>query len=591
MKQFFKFMFASMLGFLLVNLLLFFLMIIIFASIASMGSSDVTVVQKNSILTMKLNQPIYDRAPANPDFSNFPSFSMDIHPGLDDILKNLEKAKRDDNIKGIYLDLSVIPAGFAMVNEIRNGILDFKESEKFVICYSENLTQGAYYLATAADKIYMNPEGLMLFKGINAELMFFKGALEKLDIEMQVVRPEGNKFKSAVEPFFLDKMSDANREQMSRILESLWGNILTEISETRGVSIEELNTICDDLLIREPEDAVNFKLIDGVMYKDEIIAELKEKVGIDDKKNLKTVSLTDYTSTVVKGKKKVYTKDKIAVVYAIGSIEMGNGDDYTIGSARISKAIRKARLDTNVRAIVLRVNSPGGDALASDIILREIILSKKEKPVVASYGSVAASGGYWISCVADKIIADKNSITGSIGVWGLIPNLQGLYNEKLGITFDEVGTNESSGFIGINRPMTEEERAFMQFQVEDVYTTFLKYVSEARGMSVEEVNNIAQGRVWTGSDAKEIGLIDDFGGLEDAIELAAELAEIENYKIRSLPAQKDFMKQLMEDFTGQKTQSRLQKELGENYRYYQYIKEISKMKGIQARMLFDINVN
>ena len=278
-------------------------------------------------------------------------------------------------------------------------------------------------------------------------------------------------------------------------------------------------------------------------------------------------------------------------MYATGAIEMGDGDDYTIGAARISKAIRTARLDTNVRAIVLRVNSPGGDALASDIILREVILSKKVKPVVASYGSVAASGGYWISCLADKIIADKNSITGSIGVWGLVPNMQGLYNNKLGITFDEVGTNDNSGFIGINRPMTEDERDFLQFQVEDVYTTFLEYVSEARGMTVEEVNNIAQGRVWTGSDAKEIGLIDDFGGLNDAIELAAELAEIENYKIRSLPTQKDFMQQIMDDFMGKKTRAGLQKELGENYKYYQYIKEISKLKGIQARMLFDIYIN
>jgi len=437
----------------------------------------------------------------------------------------------------------------------------------------------------------MNPEGLMLLKGISAEIMFFKGALEKLDIEMQVIRPEGNKFKSAVEPFFLDKMSDANREQMTRILESLWDNILEEISDARGVSIDELNKICDELLIREPEDAVNFKLIDGVMYKDEIIAELKELSGIDEKKKLKTVSLSSYTSAVVKEAKKTYTKDKIAVVYATGAIEMGNGDDYTIGAARISKAIRKARLDTNVRAIVLRVNSPGGSALASDIILREIILSKEEKPVVASYGSVAASGGYWISCLADKIIADKNSITGSIGVWGLFPNLQGLYNEKLGVTFDGVGTNENAGFININRPMTETERDFMQFQVEDVYTTFLNNVSKARGMTVEEVDNIAQGRVWTGSDAKEIGLIDAFGGLNDAIDLAAELAEIDNYKEWSLPVQKDLRTQIMEDFMGKKTKSHLQKELGENYRYYQYFQEISKMRGIQARMLFDIHVN
>jgi len=556
----------------------------------SMSSKEPVVVHEKSVLYMKLDKPIYDRAPKMPDFSSFPSFSMDTHPGLNNILKNLEKAKNDDRIKGIYLNLSIIPAGFALIDEIRDGILDFKESGKWVICYSENMSQGAYYLATAADKIYMNPHGFILFKGIGAEMMFLKGTLDKLDIDMQIIRPEGNKFKSAVEPFSRENMSDANREQMNKIISSLWDHILIQISDARGVSVDELNTILDGLLIKEPADAVEFKLIDGVMYKDEIISELKQKLEIDEKKKLRLMGIGKYTDAIVKKPKKKFTKDKIAVVYALGAIEMGDGDDYTIGAARISKAIRTARLDTNVRAIVLRVNSPGGDALASDIILREVILSKEAKPVVASYGDVAASGGYWISCMADKIIADPNTITGSIGVFGMIPNMQGLFNNKLGITFDTVYSNKNSGFISTARPLNQDEKDYLQYMVEDVYDQFLAYVSEARGLTVEEVDAIGQGRVWSGIDAKELGLIDDFGGLEDAIELAAEMADIEDYKIKSLPVQKDLMKQIMEDLTGKKTRSAIQKELGDNYRYYKQIKEVSEMKGIQARMLFDLDI-
>jgi protease-4 len=387
-------------------------------------------------------------------------------------------------------------------------------------------------------------------------------------------------------------MSEANRKQMTKLIFSLWDHVIAGISESRGISEKELNEVADNLSVFERnENALEKKLIDGLLYKDELLAELRDRLGLEGKEKIPFVKLIKYMAAEGSKGKKKYTRNKIAVVYALGSIGMGEGDDYTIGADRISKAIRQARLDTNIRAIVLRVNSPGGDALASDIILRELILAKKEKPVVASYGNVAASGGYWISCQADKIIADENTITGSIGVFGFLPNLQGFYNDKLGITFDNAATNENAGFPSINRRMTGYEGIVMQTFVESVYQKFLEYVSEARNMTVEEVDEIAQGRVWSGTDAKEIGLIDDLGGLDDAIILAAEMAELEEYKILSLPKQKDPFQQIMDELMGKSTESMIEKELGVNYKYYHYIKDISEMKGVQARLPFEISIN
>lgn len=592
MKQFFKFMFASMLGFGLTIIVLFFLLMAMFAAALSMGKKEIVVVPKNAILHMALDKPIHDRAPVTPDFTNLTKFSMEKNPGLDDILKNIKKAKEDDHIKGIYLDLSNLQAGFATIDEIRKELLDFKESDKWIISYADYYTQASYYLASASDKVYMNPMGVMVFKGLNAELMFLKGTLDKLHIEPQVIRPENNQFKSALEPFFLDKMSEANRKQMTKLIFSLWDHVVAGISESRNISKKELNEIADNLSVfKRNENAKEMKLIDGLLYKDELLAELRNRLELEEKEKIPFIKLTKYTATKVSKGKKKYTRNKIAVVYALGSIGMGEGDDYTIGADRLSKAIRQARLDTNIRAIVLRVNSPGGDALASDIILRELILAKKEKPIVASYGNVAASGGYWISCQAHKIIADENTITGSIGVFGFLPNLQGFYNDKLGITFDNAATNENAGFPSVNRKMTVYEGVIMQAFVESVYQKFLKYVSEARNMTVEEVDEIAQGRVWSGTDAKEIGLIDDFGGLDDAIILAAEMAEVEEYKILSLPKQKDPFQQIMDELMGKSTQSMIEKELGVNYKYYHYIKEVSEMKGVQARLPFEISIN
>jgi protease-4 len=516
---------------------------------------------------------------------------MEKTPGLDDILACLKKAKEDDHIKGIYLDLSNLQAGIATIDEIRSGLIDFKESGKFIYSYADMYSQGSYYLATAGDKIYMNPKGMMLFKGLYAEVTFFKNTLEKLDVEAQLIRPQNNRFKSAMEPFIQDKMSDANREQTSRFITSIWDHVVEQISIARNIPVAELNRLATGLeATKEADVAVEAKLIDGLMYKDEFLAEIRKKLDIKEEKKIPSITLKKYMDYEPQKKDNAFIRNKIAVIYALGSIGGGDGDDYTIGSDKLAKTIRDARLDTNIRAIVLRVNSPGGDALASDIILRELMLAKYKKPVVASYGDVAASGGYWISCMADKIVAHENSITGSIGVFGFIPNMEGLFENKLGLTFDQVETNANAEFMAINRPMTEKEKEVLQYEVDDIYATFLAYVAEARKIPVEKVDSIAQGRVWSGTDAKRIGLIDQFGGLDDAIQLASEMASITDYKVVSLPKQKDPFQQIMDELMGKDPETRIQKEIGNFYPYYRIWKEISAMEGIQARMPYQLQI-
>ncbi len=590
MKDFFKFMFASMLGTLIMSVILFFIFMGIVASFATMMEKEETKIADNTLLHIELNTPVNDRAPKEP-FSDFDFATMETRTtlGLNDILKNLDKAARDPKIKGIYLDLTSLSAGMATIEEIRDAIVKFKQSGKFVFAYSETYSQGAYYLASTADKIYLNPEGMIDFRGISAELMFFKGTIEKLDAEMQIIRH--GKYKSAVEPFMLDKMSDENREQMMALIDGIWNTMLGGISESRGISTSELNNIADGLLIKTPEDAVKLKFIDGLKYKDEILTELKEKLGVEKDDDIKTVSLAKYTMAADPNPTKPDRKNKIAVVYALGEIGSGEGSDESIGSERISKAIRKARTDDKVKAIVLRVNSPGGSALASDVILREVKLAVKEKPVVVSMGDVAASGGYYISCAASKIFADRSTITGSIGVLGIIPNLEKTMKEKLGITFDYAMSNENANFMSINRPLTPYQREVIQGYIEDVYSTFVSHVSKGRNMTSDKVDAIGQGRVWIGSDAKGINLIDEFGGLTEAIEAAKELANLTTYSIKDLPEQEDPFEKILNDIFGNASiDHRLKSELGDNYRLYQYLKFWKEATGVQARMPFDVNV-
>ncbi|MCK9220063.1 MAG: signal peptide peptidase SppA [Bacteroidales bacterium] len=585
MKQFFKFMFASMLGTFLVLLILSVISFGIIAAIVASASQEEVVISKNTVLQLKLNKTIADRSSKTKVVMGYSG--PEKNTGLNEILDNLKKAKNDDNIAGIYLDLSDIPAGISTVSEIREGLLDFKKSGKFIWAYSEVYSQKSYYLATAADKIFLQPQGAIEFKGLSSEIMFVKGLLEKLDVKMQIIRH--GKFKAATEPLFLDKMSPENRKQMTELVNNVWNEILDGIVDTRKISRQELNNLADSLKIQTAEDALKYKFVDQLVYKDELITEMKKKLALTDKQKIQLVTLEKYTDVAEK-KHGTTPSDKIAVVYASGSIGSGTGDDESIGSERISKALRKAREDDKVKAIVFRINSGGGSALASDVIWREVDLARQVKPVVASFGDVAASGGYYIACAASKIIADPTTITGSIGVFGVIPNFQGLFSKKLGITFDLANTNKNSDYIPVQKPLTPYQTLLIQRDVDHIYDVFTGKVAAGRKMTKAAVDDIGQGRIWSGTDAKNIGLIDDFGGLSKAIETAAELAKIKNYRILSLPEQKEWFEELINQITGNDPSAKLKQALGENYQYYQYLKELQEMKGVQARLLYDLNL-
>jgi protease-4 len=591
MKQFFKFMFASMLGTILTLGVVFLLLIGIIVSAVSFSSKEEVIVSENTILHIKLEGMVTDRSFDNPiQGFDFNAMKNKYEPGLNEILTNLKKAKTDPNIKGIYLDLGDVPAGISLLEEIRNGLLDFKKSGKFIYSYSEMYSQKAYYLASISDKIYLNKEGGIDFHGLAAEIMFFKGLLQKLDVDVQIIRH--GKFKSAIEPFMLDKMSDANREQTRMFVGSIWNHIVNNISVSRKIDVAQLQNIADSMLVQTAEDAVKYKFVDQLVYKDEMIDALKSKLGIETKDEIQYVTLSKYKDAKTADSKIKFSKNKIAIVYAVGAIEGGEGDDLTIGSERISEAIRQARNDSNVKAIVLRVNSPGGDALASEVIWREVALAKKTKPIVVSMGDYAASGGYYIACAANKIIASPTTITGSIGVFGMIPNLQKLFNNKLGITIDTVMTNKNAISISGNRPLSSYQEKVIQNQIERIYATFIGHVADGRKMTVSQVDSIGQGRVWSGFDAKRIGLIDDFGGMDKAIEEAVKLAKLSEYKVIEYPIQKDFFQQIIKSLSGDDASSKiLQKELGENYTFYKTLKSISSMKKIQARLPFVINLN
>jgi len=589
MKDFFKFMFASMLGFIIVMAVLFFLFIGLVASLASFADKKVEVIEPNSVLTMKLDYEIFDRAPKDPMSMFSPEgFSMNENPGLDQILKNIEKAKTDQNIKGIYLDMGMVPSGLSTLREVRNAMADFKSGGKFIIAYGEVYTQKAYYLASVADKVYLHPSGAVEFRGFAAESFFLKGTLEKLDIDMQVIRH--GKYKSAVEIFTQDKMSAENKEQLSAMVTDFWSTVTDEISASRNIGKDKLNLIADNLDALEADKAFSTGMVDGLYYKDQVDNEIKALIGLADKDKINTVTLAKYTMVPSSVNEKV-SSNKIAVVYALGNIIDGKGDDRTVGSENISKAIRQARENDKVKAIVLRVNSPGGSATASEVIRREVVLAVEKKPVVVSMGDVAASGGYWISASANKILADPTTLTGSIGVFGMVPNMKDFFGNKLGITFDGTMTNKYADFPNVNRPLTEYETLLFQRQIEKIYGDFLKLVSEGRKMETAKVDEVGQGRVWSGVDAKTIGLIDDFGGLNDAIAQAAEMAGITEYNLMSLPAQKEPFEQIIDELTGNVSASRMEKELGEYYSYYQVLKQLKQWQGIQARLPFEVEIN
>ncbi|MBN2667925.1 MAG: signal peptide peptidase SppA [Bacteroidales bacterium] len=590
MKSFFKFTFASILGFLVAGLLMFFIVLGIIGSIVGSSQDKTINVKEKTILTLNFDNGIVDRAGKNPfEEMNFESFEGKSKVGLNEILKNLKKAKDDENIKGVYINTTSVEAGIATIEEVRNALIDFKTSGKFVIAYSDIYTQGSYYLSSVADKIYLTPEGFIEFKGLSAQLMFFRDALDKIGVEPVVIRGKNNKFKSAVEPYMYNHMSEANRLQTMTYMGSIWNHLLEEISKARNISVSELNTIADSMLIYNAQSAVDYKLIDELKYYDEVLAELKTKTETDQKDDINFLSISEYSNAPKSGENKKIAKDKIAVIYASGEINMGEGSNKEIGSDGLSEAIRKARLDSTVKAVVLRVNSPGGSALASEVIWREMQLTKAVKPIVVSMGDVAASGGYYISAPANKIFANPVTITGSIGVFGLMWNGQNVL-DKIGINTDVVNTNTHSDIGNMTRDMSESEYAVIQKGVEDIYNVFLTHVAEGRGKTKEQVDEIGQGRVWSGLNAKEIGLIDEFGGLDAAIEAAKELANLEDYRIIELPRLKDPFEEILKNFGGDVKASVLKEELGQSYKYYNEFNKLLKLRGVQARMPYAIDI-
>jgi protease IV len=587
MKQFFKFVFATIVGIIIISIIG--ILIIVGIVVAASGEKHIEV-DSDSVLHINFNNVIPERTPNNPLAGlDFLGIDGEKTIGLNDILANIKRAKTDENIKGIFLDESYMLSGQATTEEIRNALLDFKKSGKFIIAYSEVYTQSFYYLASVADKVYLNPKGIFEFKGFSSQVTFLKGALDKLGIEVQVIKV--GTYKSAVEPFFLTKMSDANRLQVNSYLGSLYDHFLTGISESRKVSKDSLFNIANNLSIQFPEDALKYRLVDGLKYRDEVLDELKERTNAGHKSDLHNVELADYTNSSDKPDKKE-SKNHIAIIYASGEITGGDGDDNTIGSDRISESLRKARLNDNVKAVVLRVNSPGGSSLASDVIWREVALTKKVKPIIVSMGDYAASGGYYISCAADSIIAEPNTITGSIGIFAIIPNMQKLFNDKLGITFDGVKTGKYADLGDISRPLSPDEKAILQNQVNRGYDEFTQAVANGRHKTQAYINSIGQGRVWTGTQAIKIGLVDRLGNINDAVKCAAKMAHLKNYTLEAFPEQKSIFSKFGNNMSEQMRVKAVKSELGENYRYYEQIKSVTQMmRTPQMRMPYDVEIH
>lgn len=542
---------------------------------------EVVVVKDNSVLKIEFKDPILDRTSDNP-FSDIDLLNSSTEGSVEfkDILDNIEKAKNDDKIKGIYLNFSSVNAGFSQIEEIRNKLLDFKESGKFIYSYTDSYSQSAYYLASVSDKIALNPEGIIELKGLSAEIMFYKGLMDKLGIEAQIIRH--GKFKGAVEPFMYNQMSNENREQIEKLLNSISDYMIDGIAtEREGVTSEEIHKMINNMYLSSARKCLESGIIDKIAYQDQILSDLEDKSEHE-------ITLTDYMK--VKNPKTSVSDNKIAIIYATGEINTGKGSYNTIGSETTVDAIREASEDENVKAIVLRVNSPGGSALASEIIWREINLAKQKKKVVVSMGDYAASGGYYIACNADKIFANNSTLTGSIGVFGIVPNTKNFLNEKLGVYIETVKTHKHSDIANGYRKLSDDELNVIQNSVEDIYETFITHVSEGRGIPVRKVDEIGQGRVWSGADALSIGLIDEIGGLEDAIASAADLSDLEDYRIITLPKKTDMFEEFIESFSA-KQNIVLPYFLGIAEKMINQLEFLNSKEKIQARIPFIMEVH
>ena len=589
MKKFLVYTLATVAGIFLASIIFFIIFIGSLGAMMSSNKKDVNI-KDNSVLVINTSTEIVD-LPSDNIFSSFDLMSMNTvkSVGLNEVLKNIQKAANDPKIKGIYIDAGSTPSGFASLYEVRDALEKFKkESGKFVVAYSnEGMTQMSYFFASVADEVYLNPAAQMSLQGMASQTPYYKKALDKLGVDVQVFRH--GKFKGAVEPYMLDKMSEENKEQISVYLNSIWKSILGKISSSRNISVDQLVYFSDNLSADYPEDALKNGLIDGILYADEFQDLLKEKLGVSSSKKINEVKMSKYSRVPAsKDKSKKISRDKISIIYAEG--EIVNENSYSdIYGTKYAELIRKERKDSTVKAIVFRVNSPGGSAMMSDLIWREIKLTTEVKPVVVSMGNYAASGGYYISAPATKIFAEPVTITGSIGVYGMMPQAKELIENKLLLNFETVSTNKHSDMGSVVRPVTEEEKEYMQKGIEKVYSEFVNKVADGRRMTFEGVDEIAQGRVWSGADAIKIGLVDELGGLTDAINEAARLANIENYRTKELPEEdsySSFFKQLTEEAKVRM----LKKELGEYYNVFKSVQNIKNIDGVQARMPYTIEM-
>jgi len=571
--------------------------IMIIAIMIGSSSEPVTKVQDDSILHLTLEHEIIDRHYENRFQLDMNTFQPIRKEGLNFILNQIHKAKVDPQIKGIFLDLNSPSAGWASLQEIRDALVDFKSSGKWIVSYSDFYSQAGYYLASSADELYLEPEGMLEFKGLRSDVTFMKGLLKKIGVEVQVIKPKNNKFKSAVEPFMLDSMSVANEDQLNKILNSIWGHIAQDIASSRNMTVDLVNKAAAELASRTSSNALEAHLIDGIKYRDEVMELLKEKSGVEKGEELILVSLREYGSSSVTDYvdlEKVFSKDKVAVIYAIGAIDMGDGDEESIGSDGLAKQISEARKDSSIKAIVLRVNSPGGSALASDVIWREMCLAKETKPVIVSMGDVAASGGYYISCNADMIFGSEMTITGSIGVFGMIPNTKGLEEGILGLKHDGVKTHPFADLMDISRPLRSDEHEIWQGMVDHIYDDFTGKVAKGRGMEQMYVDSIGQGRIWSGADAQGNRLIDAYGGLDEAIAEAAKRAGLTKFNVKNLPTEVDPLEQIIKDLTGAETKAdpleTLSQQDVELFRMVKQYKQVMDMKGVQMRMPYILDI-
>lgn len=586
MKQFLKFTLATIVGIIITTLLGILILFGIVGAIAG-SKESVTELKPNSVYEIKLEGNLIDRSEDDPfsaALAEAMGTSSEKTMGLDDLLSNIEKAKNDANIVGIYLNGGSLSGGFASFKEIRNALLDFKKAGKFIVAYADNYSQKDYYLVSVANKILINPQGMLELKGLSAQTMFFKNTLDKLGIEMQIVKV--GTYKSAVEPLITTKMSDANREQVTVYMGSIWKTFLTEVSAARKISVEKLNAYADEMMMFQPtEKAKQYGLVDGLAYTNEADSILKSFVkGLEKDKDVTFVKHSAMTKLPDTSK---YDKNKVAVIYAVGEITDADGEG--IVARDLVKTINEVAKDSAVKAVVLRVSSPGGSAYASEQIWHALNILKANKTLIVSMGDYAASGGYYISCMADNIVAQPNTITGSIGIFGVIPNISGL-NEKLGLTYDGVKTNKMSDAITVNRKFTPEEHDLMQNYVNRGYELFVKRCADGRKMKTEQIKAIAEGRVWTGEDAIKNGLVDKIGGLNDAIALAVAKAKLKTYNVSEYPKKETFESKFMKSF-GDDVEARfLKAQLGEQYKLFKQVRNLDKINGIQARLPYDLNI-